>query len=182
LLRLACQKGVSWKYSNQPFRDQLPESVFNEAFSLPVMDGSGNVRRELRQAIALFKEAGYAVQDGVMTNVDSGEVFTNEQYDYWHSRVADEPGSGNVAGIKDEVVDAIIPLIVNASSREEQVAATRALDRVLMHQHYVLPQYFGPTYRVAFTNKFSRPAIKPQKALGFNTWWVDPVKEAALDN
>jgi len=106
----------------------------------------------------------------------------NEQYDYWHSRVADEPGSGNVAGIKDEVVDAIIPLIVNASSREEQVAATRALDRVLMHQHYVLPQYFGPTYRVAFTNKFSRPAIKPQKALGFNTWWVDPVKEAALDN
>ena len=227
----------------EPFRDQLPESVFNEAFSLPVMDGSGNVRRELRQAIALFKEAGYAVQDGVMTNVDSGEAFTmemiirqpsvekiglawkkvlerlgidlkvrvidsaqyekrmedydfdvtthlwqqpespgNEQYDYWHSRVADEPGSGNVAGIKDEVVDAIIPLIVNASSREEQVAATRALDRVLMHQHYVLPQYFGPTYRVAFTNKFSRPAIKPQKALGFNTWWVDPVKEAALDN
>ena len=106
----------------------------------------------------------------------------NEQYDYWHSRVADTPGSSNVAGIKDPVVDAIIPMIVNAASRDEQVAATRALDRVLMHQHYTLPQYFGPTYRVAYTNKFSRPAIKPRRALGFNTWWVDPDKEAALDN
>lgn len=225
----------------EPFRDQLPESVFTEAFSLPVTDGSGNVRRELREAIKLFKEAGYAVQNGVMTNVETGEVFTmemiirqpsvekiglawkkvlerlgidlkvrvidpaqyekrmedydfdvtthlwqqpespgNEQYDYWHSRVADEPGSGNVAGIKDDVVDAIIPMIVSAKSREEQVAATRALDRVLMHEHYMLPHYFGPTYRLAFANKFSRPEIKPKKILGFSTWWVDPEKEEAL--
>lgn len=225
------------------FRDQLPASVFEEEFVLPSTDGSGNVRRELRQAIKLFKEAGYEVRDGVLTNAETGEAFTmemiirqpsvekiglawrkvlerlgidlkvrvidtaqyekrmedfdfdvtthlwqqpespgNEQFDYWHSRVADTPGSGNVAGIKDPVVDAIIPMIVNATTREEQVAATRALDRVLMNQHYMLPQYFGPTYRVAYTNKFSRPAIKPRRALGFDTWWVDPVKEAALGN
>ena len=222
-------------------RDELPESVFTEEFTLPETDGSGNVRRELRQALALFKEAGYGVKNGTMTNLETGEPFAmemiirqpsvekiglawkktlerlgvdlkvrvidsaqyekrledfdfdvttniwqqspspgNEQWDYWGSAQADVPGTRNVAGIKDPVVDAIIPLIVNATSREEQVAAAKALDRVLLHRHYVLPQYFGPTYRVAYKNKLARPDTAPAKALGLDTWWVDPDKAAAL--
>ena len=106
----------------------------------------------------------------------------NEQVDYWHSRAANEPGSSNVAGIEDPVVDAIIPLIVNATSREDQIAAARALDRVLTHRDYTLLQYHGPTYRVAYANKFERPEIAPKNDFGLNTWWIDPEKERALAN
>lgn len=227
----------------EAFRDQLPEALFEEPYSLPITDGSGNIRGELRQAIALFKEAGYEVRDGVMTNLSTGEPFAldviirqpnvekivltwkknlerigvglelriidsaqyqkrmedfdydvtthlwlqtdspgNEQYDYWHSRNVDVPGSLNVAGIADPVIDAIIPIIVRASSREEQVAATKALDRVLLWRDYTLLQYFAPTNRIAYTNKFSRPEILPRNAIGLSFWWVDPVKEAALAN
>ena len=104
----------------------------------------------------------------------------NEQVDYWGSATANEPGARNTMGIANPVIDAIIELIIAASSREELIAAARALDRVLLHERYLIPQYFGPTYRVAYWDKFSHPETPPRKAFGFNTWWVDPERAAAL--
>ena len=104
----------------------------------------------------------------------------NEQRDYWSTDAADEGGSRNLAGIKNPVVDALIERIVEARDRETMVAAARALDRVLLHGHYMILQYFGDTHRVAYWNRFSRPEIAPAHALGFGYWWVDPDKEAAL--
>ena len=98
----------------------------------------------------------------------------NEQRSFWTSTAADEPGSRNYAGIKNPVVDELVERIITAPSREAQVTAARALDRVLLHNHYVIPQYHADTYRVAYWNKFSRPAVRPQNALGFNFWWIDP--------
>jgi microcin C transport system substrate-binding protein len=104
----------------------------------------------------------------------------NEQYSNWSSAAADEQGSRNYAGIKHPVIDQLIDRIVKAKTRQMQIDTVRALDRILLYNHYVVPQYFGDTYRVAYWNKFSRPAIRPKHALGFNYWWVDPAKQAAL--
>ena len=105
----------------------------------------------------------------------------NEQRDYWFSQFADHKGSQNSIGVKDPIVDALIDRIVSAESREDLIAACRALDRVLLWNHYVIPQWHINTHRIAYWNKFSRPAIAPTYGdVGFMTWWLDPAKAATL--
>jgi microcin C transport system substrate-binding protein len=104
----------------------------------------------------------------------------NEQIDYWTSQRADVPGSRNVAGIKDPVVDKLVDLVIAAPDRQSLIDRTRALDRVLLWGQYVIPQWHITSFRVAYWDMFDRPAIAPKYALGFDTWWVDAAKEAAL--
>ena len=104
----------------------------------------------------------------------------NEQIDYWTSARADMPGSRNLAGIKDPVVDALVDQVIAAPDRQALVNRTRALDRVLLWGAYAIPQWHIRDFRVAYWNKFDRPAIAPKYALGFDTWWVDAQKDAAL--
>ena len=105
----------------------------------------------------------------------------NEQRDFWGSAAAVRPGSRNYIGIKDPAIDKLIDHIIFASSREELVAATRALDRVLLWNHFVIPNWHINSYRIAYWNRFSRPAIKPKYGLGFSdTWWVDEAKDETL--
>lgn len=105
----------------------------------------------------------------------------NEQRDFWGSRAAETPGSRNLAGIKDPVVDELIDLIITAPDRNSLVYRTRALDRVLLWGHYVIPQWHISTYRVLYWDKFASPKIMPKYALGLNTWWIDTAKESALE-
>jgi len=104
----------------------------------------------------------------------------NEQRDFWGSEAAGTKGSRNLAGIKDPAVDRLIDLVITAPDRASLVARTRALDRALLWGHYVIPHWHIRAYRVVHWDKFSRPAVSPKYALGFDTWWVDPQKEAAL--
>jgi microcin C transport system substrate-binding protein len=104
----------------------------------------------------------------------------NEQRDFWGSPAADTRGSRNTAGIKDPVVDKLIDLVIQASDRAALVTRTRALDRVLLSGHYVIPHFYLQAYRIAYWDKFGRPARSPKYSLGFDSWWVDPKKEAAL--
>jgi microcin C transport system substrate-binding protein len=104
----------------------------------------------------------------------------NEQRDFWSSEAAGTRGSRNLAGIKDPAVDRLIELVVQAPDRPGLVARTRALDRVLLWGHYVIPHWYLQAFRVAYWDKFNRPAVSPKYALGFDTWWVDPKKEAEL--
>ena len=105
----------------------------------------------------------------------------NEQRDFWGSAAAVRPGSRNYIGIKDPAIDKLIDQIIFASSRGELVAATRALDRVLLWNHFVIPNWHINSYRIAYWNRFSRPAIKPKYGLGFSdTWWVDEAKDETL--
>ena len=104
----------------------------------------------------------------------------NEQRDWWASANADIPGSRNVIGIRNPVVDALIDEIIKAPDRGSLVAATRALDRVLLWNHYVIPQWHTRVYRVAYWNRFSRPEITPRHGLGLFTWWIDAEKDADL--
>ena len=104
----------------------------------------------------------------------------NEQRDYWGSSTADQPGSRNTIGIKDPVVDALVELVISAPDRENLIDRTRALDRVLLWGHYVIPQFYLASYRVAYWDKFGRPETTPKYSLGFDAWWVDVQREAAL--
>ena len=104
----------------------------------------------------------------------------NEQRDFWGSASADIAGSRNIIGIKDKVVDALIELIITAPDRQELIERTRALDRVLLSGHYVIPNWHIRSFRVAYWNKFSRPPATPKYALGFDTWWFDSDKAAKL--
>ena len=105
----------------------------------------------------------------------------NEQRDFWGSAAAVRPGSRNYIGIKDPAIDKLIDHIIFASSRGELVAAARALDRVLLWNHFVIPNWHINSYRIAYWNRFSRPAIKPKYGLGFSdTWWVDEAKDETL--
>ena len=104
----------------------------------------------------------------------------NEQRDFWSSESANIRGSRNLAGIKDPVVDKLIDLVIKAPDRKSLIARTHALDRVLLWGHYLIPNWHLQLFRVAYWNKFSRPAISPKYDLGFDTWWMDPEKEATL--
>lgn len=105
----------------------------------------------------------------------------NEQRDFWGSAAADRVGSRNVIGIKNPAVDKLIDRLILAKDRQELVAATRALDRVLRWNHYVVPQWHNPADWVASWDKFSRPTTPPRRTVGeLQTWWVDPTKAAAL--
>jgi microcin C transport system substrate-binding protein len=104
----------------------------------------------------------------------------NEQRDFWSSEAAKTQGSRNLAGIHDPVVDQLVDLVVAAPDRASLVARTRALDRVLLWGHYVIPNWHIQAFRVAYWDRFDRPKISPKYSLGFDTWWVDARKEAAL--
>ena len=226
----------------EEFRDKLPPELFTEEFKLPIYDSPQSERQYLREAVRLFREAGWVTRDGRMVNEKTGEPFTieflgrgptdeiifggyiealrkmgiqaslriidasqyvnrvnefnfdgvtgvflqtlspgNEQRDFWTSAAADRPGSRNLAGIKDPVVDALVDKVIFAENREELVAATRALDRVLLWNYYMVPQYHRSAVWIAYWNKFGVPEKQPEY-IGVDTdsWWIDPEREAAL--
>jgi microcin C transport system substrate-binding protein len=226
-------------------RDKVPPEVFTKPFANPAGGNPQAVRDNLREAVRLFKEAGYEVRDGRLVNAKSGEPYTveflandpsfervflfykpsldrigigvtvrtvdeaqyenrlrnwdfdiitqswgeslspgNEQRGYWGSQAADQPGSNNVVGIKNPAIDAIIDEVVFAKSREDLVAATRALDRVLLWNHYVVPQWTYPKTRTARWDRFGHPAELPKYASpSFLTiWWWDAEKAAKTGN
>ncbi len=225
----------------EPFRGRVTPEVFTKEYQPPVTDGSGDIRANLREALALLKEAGWVVQGGKLANARTGEPMQfeillddpnferitlpfvknlerlgvtarvrtvdsaqyqkrvesfdfdmavavwaqslspgNEQTDFWTSERAGIAGSRNLAGVRDPVVDKLVELVISAPDRQNLVARTRALDRVLLWGFYGIPHFHIRTFRVAYWDKFDRPRVSPKYALGFDTWWVDAKKEAAL--
>ena len=104
----------------------------------------------------------------------------NEQRDYWSSASADRRGSRNLIGIKDEAVDALVEAIVFAKDRETLVAACRALDRVLLWNHFVVPQFYSPDIRTARWDRFSRPETLPDYRFTTDNWWWDEKKAGRI--
>ncbi|WP_345799792.1 extracellular solute-binding protein [Marinobacter bryozoorum] len=216
----------------EPFRDQLPEEVFTEAYEAPSTEGDQTLRDNLRQAMALLKQAGYGIQDGTMVHGESGEPLSfefllhqknferivlpfkknlerlgmevevrlvdtnqyvervqnfdfdivtqviaqsdspgNEQRDFWHSSVAGIKGSRNYAGVSDPVVDALVEQVIQAPDRDELVHRTRALDRVLLHGHYVVPQWHLSMDRIAYWSFLERPQTTPKNGVDIDNWW-----------
>ncbi|MGF1658586.1 MAG: extracellular solute-binding protein [Rubrimonas sp.] len=100
---------------------------------------------------------------------------------FYHSSAADQPGSYNLSGVADPVVDHLVETMIAAPDRESLHVAGRALDRVLRAKHIWSPHWFKASHTIAYWDKFGRPETKPPYARGIlDTWWVDPVKESAL--
>jgi microcin C transport system substrate-binding protein len=216
-------------------RDKVPPEVFKKPYSNPVNGNPEALRNNLREAVRLFKEAGYEVRDQQMVNSKTGEPFTveflaedpnfervflfykpsldrlgltvtvrtvdeaqyvnrlrgwdfdiitntwqeslspgNEQRGSWGSQAADQPGSANLIGIKNPAVDAMIDEVIFAKSHADLVAATKALDRVLLWNHYVVPQWTYGKQRTARWDRFAHPDPLPQygaSAFPSVRWW-----------
>lgn len=104
----------------------------------------------------------------------------NEQRDFWGSVAAKEKGSRNTIGISDPVIDELIDKIIAAPDRESLIARCRAMDRILLWGHYVIPHWHIRTSRIAYWDKFGRPKIDPKYGLCFECWWIDDAKAKAL--
>ncbi|TDX77718.1 microcin C transport system substrate-binding protein [Neorhizobium sp. R1-B] len=214
-------------------KDKVPASVFTTPYTNPVGGDPNKVRDNLRQAVALFKEAGWELKGNRMVHSKTGQPFAfeillsspqlervalpytqslkkigvearvrpvdaaqyqnrtrsydfdmtwvvwgqtlnpgNEQIYHWGSKSANEPGSDNYAGIADPGIDILINKIVFAKDRPELVAATKALDRVLLAHDYVVPLYYMMAMRIAYWDRFERPANLPEYGIGFpDAWW-----------
>ncbi|MGV1014016.1 MAG: extracellular solute-binding protein [Methyloceanibacter sp.] len=98
----------------------------------------------------------------------------NEQRDFWGTDAADREGSMNLIGIKDPAIDKLIDHVIFAKDREELVAATHALDRVLLWNDFVVPQWYSPTVRLAYWARYGQPETLPGLTPGFHqVWWFD---------
>jgi microcin C transport system substrate-binding protein len=106
----------------------------------------------------------------------------NEQRGFWGSKAADVPGSRNLVGIKNPAIDKLIERVIFTKDRDDLVAATKALDRVLLWNHYVVPQWTYGKVRSARWDRFGQPATLPKYGMsGFPTvWWWDEAKAAKV--
>jgi microcin C transport system substrate-binding protein len=224
-------------------RTDVPSEVFTTPYTNPVGGSPEAVRDNLREALRLFKEAGYEVRDRKLVDAKTGTQFAlelldedptyerimlfykpslerlgiavsvrtidptqyenrlrnwdfdvvvsswgeslspgNEQREYWSSQAADMAGSRNIIGIKNPAIDKLIERVIFTRDRDDLVAATRALDRVLLWNHYVVPQWNYPKIRTARWDRFGRPSELPKYGLsGFPAiWWFDADKAARI--
>jgi microcin C transport system substrate-binding protein len=100
---------------------------------------------------------------------------------FFSSQAAALPGSNNLAGISDPVVDALIDIIVAANSRPALVTACRALDRVIRVGRYWVPNWYKASHWIAYWDLFGRPPAQPRYFRGIpDTWWYDPDKAAEI--
>lgn len=99
----------------------------------------------------------------------------NEQRDFWGSYNADKKGSRNLIGIKDPVVDALIERVIAAKNRKDLITACRALDRVLLWGHYIVPHWNLNAYRLAYWDKLEVPSTMPKYGFDMiSLWWSNP--------
>jgi len=99
----------------------------------------------------------------------------NEQRDYWGSEAAGKEGSRNVIGIRNAAIDKLVDRIILAPNRADLVAAAQALDRVLLWNHYVVPQWHTPFDRLAIWDRYGQPESLPSRDSSFLRvcWWDD---------
>jgi microcin C transport system substrate-binding protein len=222
-------------------RAEVPPEVFTKAYTNPVGGNPEAVRENLREALKLFKEAGYEVRERKLVNAKTGAPFEiellgedpnserimlffkpslerlgigvsvrtidstqyenrlrtwdfdivgsvwgeslspgNEQREFWGSQAADMAGSRNIVGIKNPAIDKLIDRVIFTKDREDLVAATKALDRVLLWNHFVVPQFTYNKVRTARWDRFGRPPEPPKYGQsGFPAiWWYDAERAA----
>lgn len=118
--------------------------------------------------------------DMIVHRYGQSESPGNEQRNYWSCASAKTNGSQNYAGICDPVVDALIERVIAARSREDLVAATRALDRVLLWGYYLVPHWYIEYDRVAYWKVVARPATSPKYGIDLDTWFANTAEAEAI--
>ncbi len=223
------------------YEGRIPQEIFEKPYTLPVINNATDKRKVQREALKLFREAGYTFADGTMSGPD-GDLFTieilgdgptderianpyieelrllgikaslrivdqaqyknrmdkfdfeitsalsrqslspgNEQREYWSSSTSDKAGGRNTAGIKDPVIDELVERIIVAKDREELVALTKAMDRVLLWGHYSIPHWYNPEEWFAWWRKLQIPEPQPEyTGLDLYSAWIDTAIEQEL--
>jgi microcin C transport system substrate-binding protein len=128
-------------------------------------------RVDVSQYINRLRSRDY---DMIVSGFGQSSSPGNEQREYWHSASADNPGSRNYIGLKEPAIDVLVEKLIAADSREELITRTRALDRVLLAGHYVVPNWHIKTWRVAYWNHLAHPETTPLYDIGLMTWWSKP--------
>lgn len=100
----------------------------------------------------------------------------NEQRNYWGSEAAGQDGSQNYTGIRSEALDSLITEVITAGDRDDLVASVKAMDRVLLWNHLVIPHWHIPYTRVAYWDKFGIPETIPMQGVQLFAWWYDPAR------
>ncbi|MGD8484025.1 MAG: extracellular solute-binding protein [Thioalkalispiraceae bacterium] len=118
--------------------------------------------------------------DMIVSSYSQSQSPGNELYSFWHSRSADQEGSRNLMGINNPVIDQLIDKVVFARNRQQLITATRALDRVMLHGEYLIPNWYIAVHRLAYWDKFSYPETLPLYYSAdpwvLSTWWVKKSK------
>ncbi len=175
------------------YRDAALRNAKGEAFTVEYLDSGGGERliAPYFQALAKlgiageYRRADFALirqrmdvfdYDLFTVRVPGSEAPGAELLDRFGSKSADTQGSSNLIGIKDPAIDELVSLAVASRSRPELVARLRALDRVLRHGYYVVPQFYSTSYRIAYrSGKFEQPKVMPQYYQSedwvISTWW-----------
>jgi microcin C transport system substrate-binding protein len=116
--------------------------------------------------------------DMIVESFGQSQSPGNELIGLWHSSTANQEGANNVMGLKSPVVDALIQKVIYAPDRKRLITATRALDRVLLHGEYVVPNWFIATHRIAYWDRFGVPSGTPlyygADSWMLRTWWKKP--------
>lgn len=119
--------------------------------------------------------------DMIYSGIAQSPSLGNEQRDFFGSERANTPGTRNVFGIKNPVVDQLIEQLINSKNYKTLVMNAKALDRVLLWNYYMIPGWHSGVTRVAYWNRFSRPEILPKYlALDITSWWFDKEKDMRL--
>jgi microcin C transport system substrate-binding protein len=191
-------KAAGWTYSDGALRDAR-----GQALTLEFLDSSGSMGRVITPFAKNLEKLGIQVQykvidfallqkrmdvfdfDVVSNRTVGSEAPGTELLERFGSRSAQVEGSGNVLGLQDAAVDALLDRVVSAKTRPQLVASLRALDRVLRHGHYVVPHWYGAVHRVSWrAAAFDRPATLPRyyqpEALVTTVWWSPAVADKTL--
>ncbi|MFM2008365.1 MAG: hypothetical protein RIR02_315 [Pseudomonadota bacterium] len=181
-------KQAGWEYQNGALRNAQ-----GEIFKLEILDDNPSLARIISVYARNLEKLGIQVKqrtadfalvqkrmeefDFDMTSIRLSDVVSpgSEMFDIFGSKAADTNGSSNSWGLKDPAVDKLVTAMVSADSRAELVAASRALDRVLLHKYIVVPHWYSATHRVAYRNRFGIPDVSPKYYQAdpymISNWW-----------
>jgi len=223
----------------EPFRQQLPESVFSKEWNPVNTNPPNSLRNNLLQAKQLLEESGWKVPEGqqflknkqgeelrftillvekaferivapfvknlmklgiqveyrivdpalykqrvetfnydmIVASFPQSQMPGNEQLGFWHSSSAKQNGSRNYIGLENPAIDNLVDKVIQASNHSDMKTAIHALDRVLLHGEYIVPNWFIDAHRVVYRNKFEQPEKLPLyypngESVLLATWWM----------
>jgi microcin C transport system substrate-binding protein len=184
--RLLAQAG--WTYEDGALRNSKGDPLVFE-----FLDDGGAMSRVITAYIHNLEKLGIEVRqrttdfalyqkrledfdfDMVSIRFPDSQSPGNELRDRFSTEAATTPGSDNLFGLKSPAVDKLVDALLHARSREELVTAGRALDRVLMHGYYIVPNWYSAFHRVAYRKEMSYPTRLPYyyTAEGWilSSWW-----------
>jgi len=179
---------AGWEY-----RDGALRNAKGEVFSFEILDDQSSMSRVISVYVRNLNKLGIQVHQRVtdyalvqkrmenfdfdMTSLAFPAVSSpgNEMFDLFSSKAAEEKGSNNVWGLRSPAVDQLIQDLVAATTRKDLVTATRALDRVLLHDYITIPHWYSASHRVAYRNRFGMPDKLPlyyeANPYVVSTWW-----------